>query len=133
MRWWASPASGSRCWWRRWWWAASARLFERLCLRRVHAFGHVPELLITFGLTYVILELVNLIWGRSTVAFDPPAFLQGPAFTLIQSPGEGLRAVLGAAPDALCRSAGVACSRFPLTRSFMMAVALAMLVGCGCC
>jgi branched-chain amino acid transport system permease protein len=26
-------------------------LFERLCLRRVHALGHVPELLVTFGLS----------------------------------------------------------------------------------
>src|SRR6476620_4360607 len=25
-------------------------LYERTCLRRVHQFGHVPELLITFGL-----------------------------------------------------------------------------------
>ena len=35
--------------------------FERYCLRRVHRFGHVPELLITFGLSYVLLELVQLI------------------------------------------------------------------------
>src|SRR6195952_3732957 len=26
--------------------------FERFCLRRVHKFGHVPELLVTFGLSY---------------------------------------------------------------------------------
>ena len=51
--------------------------FERLCLRRVHAYGHVPELLITFGLSYVFLELVQLIWGRATVPFDPPALQQG--------------------------------------------------------
>src|SRR3990167_8506201 len=36
--------------------------FERFALRRVHKFGHVPELLITFGLSFVILELVQLIW-----------------------------------------------------------------------
>src|ERR1051326_5098829 len=29
-------------------------LFERFALRRVHKFGHVPELLITFGLSFVI-------------------------------------------------------------------------------
>ena len=33
--------------------------FERFALRRVHKFGHVPELLITFGLSYIILELVQ--------------------------------------------------------------------------
>ena len=33
---------------------ALGAVFERYCLRRVHKFGHVPELLITFGLTYVV-------------------------------------------------------------------------------
>src|SRR3954463_2522942 len=35
-------------------------LFERYCLRLVHKFGHVPELLITFGLSFIILEVVQL-------------------------------------------------------------------------
>ena len=52
-------------------------LFERLCLRRVHKFGHVPELLITFGLSFVIIELVLLIWGRTGVDFPPPEILRG--------------------------------------------------------
>jgi len=101
--------------------------FERTSLRRVHRFGHVPELLITFGLSYVVLELVQLIWGRTPVQFDPPSLLQGPAFTLVQSGDHGMSAVLGAAPEAMCQ--GLAkCSRFPLTRAFMMGVALLMLV-----
>jgi branched-chain amino acid transport system permease protein len=107
-------------------------LFERLALRRVHKFGHVAELLITFGLSYVILELVQLVWGRSSVPFSPPTSLQGSAFTLVQSSTEGLRIVLGAAPEEMCRSAVaqvvVTCSKFPMTRSFMMLVALLMLV-----
>jgi branched-chain amino acid transport system permease protein len=106
-------------------------LFERLALRRVHKFGHVAELLITFGLSYVVLELVQLVWGRSAVPFTPPPSLQGPAFTLVQSSVDGLRVVLGAAPDAMCTAAGaviVKCSRFPLTRTFMMVVALLMLL-----
>jgi len=102
--------------------------FERLCLRRVHAYGHVPELLITFGLSFVLLELVQLIWGRATVPFDPPLLLQGPAFTLVQRPDAGLALLAGAAPAELCNAAGVACSRFPLTRAFMMGVALLMLL-----
>ncbi|WP_405029638.1 branched-chain amino acid ABC transporter permease, partial [Methylibium sp.] len=68
-------------------------LFERTALRKVHKFGHVPELLVTFGISYVILELVQLIWGRAAVAFAPPEALQGPAFTLVGSAGEGLRMV----------------------------------------
>src|SRR4051794_21434922 len=35
-------------------------VFERYCLRRVHKFGHVAELLITFGLSFVVAELVIL-------------------------------------------------------------------------
>ncbi|HTP74971.1 MAG TPA: branched-chain amino acid ABC transporter permease [Burkholderiaceae bacterium] len=100
--------------------------FETTALRRVHKFGHVPELLITFGLSYVVLELVQIIWGRTPVPFDAPALLQGPAFTVVQGP-DGLSLAAGAASDALCQSAR--CSRFPMTRAFMMFVALAMLVG----
>ena len=51
-------------------------LFERSALRRVHKFGHVPELLITFGLSYVVLEVVQLVWGRTSVPFSPPPELQ---------------------------------------------------------
>ena len=107
-------------------------LFERVCLRRVHKFGHVPELLITFGLAYVILEVVQLIWGRTAVEFKPPEALRGPAFTLINSSADGLSMVFGAAPEAMCKAADVAvrlvCSPFPATRGFMMLVALLMLV-----
>jgi len=99
--------------------------FETTALRRVHKFGHVPELLITFGLSYVVLELVQIIWGRTPVPFDPPSLLQGPAFTIVQGP-DGLSVALGAAPDAVCQAAK--CSRFPMTRAFMMVVALAMLL-----
>jgi branched-chain amino acid transport system permease protein len=107
-------------------------LFEKLCLRRVHKFGHVPELLITFGLSYVILELVQLVWGRIAVEFRPPELLQGPAFTLINHSVNGLSLIWGAAPAEACKAADAAvrvvCSPFPATRGFMMLVALVMLV-----
>ena len=106
-------------------------LFERLALRRVHKFGHVAELLITFGLSYVILELVQLIWGRIALEFRPHEILQGPAFTLINHTINGLRFLWGAAPAEMCSSADAAvrvvCSPFPATRAFMMMVALIML------
>jgi branched-chain amino acid transport system permease protein len=108
---------------------ALGALFERLCLRKVHKFGHVPELLITFGLSYVILELVQLIWGRTAVEFPPPPVLQGAAFTLVQSPTQGLSFVWGSAPPALC--AAGSCSPFPATRAFMMLTALLMLGAVG--
>ncbi|HEY9108286.1 MAG TPA: branched-chain amino acid ABC transporter permease, partial [Roseateles sp.] len=100
--------------------------FERFALRRVHKFGHVPELLITFGLSYVILELVQLIWGRTAVPFPPPPELQGSAFTIISAPGQGMSFALGKAAPELCAAA--MCSTFPLTRAFMMFVALLMLL-----
>ena len=49
----------------------------------MHKFGHVPELLVTFGLSYLLLELVQLVWGRSAVQLRAcPAQLQGPLFTV---------------------------------------------------
>src|SRR3974390_1011997 len=107
-------------------------VFERYCLRRVHKFGHVAELLITFGLSFVVVELVLLIWGRTAVEFPPPPSLRGPVFTLVHSSADGLRLVWGAAPAAMCQAADatvrVVCSPFPATRGFMMMVALLMLV-----
>ena len=112
--------------------AAVGALFERYFLRKVYKFGHVPELLITFGLTYVILELVQLVWGRIALEFRPPESLRGPAFTLINHSLKGLNLIWGAAPAELCRSADAAvrvvCSPFPATRAFMMLVAMVMLV-----
>lgn len=77
--------------------------FEKYCLRRVHKFGHVPELLITFGLSYILLEVVQLVWGRSSVDYRVPAELSGPLFTLYGT-------------------------QFPIYRGFMMLVALLMLL-----
>lgn len=77
--------------------------FERYCLRRVHKFGHVPELLVTFGLSYLILELVQLVWGRGSLPYALPAQLQGPLFTLYGT-------------------------QFPKSRAFVMLVALLMLL-----
>jgi len=102
--------------------------FEKWFLRRVHAHGHVPELLITFGLAYVVLEVVQLLWGRSAVPFAPPAWLQGPAFTLIGGgPFTDLHWVWGAASEAACQGTAL-CSPFPATRAFMMGVALVMVI-----
>ena len=43
---------------------ALGALFERLALRRVHRFGHVPELLITFGI--VALEIALYVAAVKT-------------------------------------------------------------------
>jgi len=101
--------------------------FERVALRRVHKFGHVPELLITFGLSYVVLELVQLVWGRTAVPFNPPALLEGSALTIVSRANEGMSLVLGKASPEIC-AAALNCSTFPATKAFMMLVALLMLL-----
>jgi branched-chain amino acid transport system permease protein len=78
-------------------------LFEKYALRRVHKFGHVPELLITFGLSFIILEMVQLVWGTSSMDYRVPPELSGPLFTLYGT-------------------------QFPLYRGFMMLVAVVMLI-----
>lgn len=55
---------------------------EKYGLRRVHQFGHVPELLFTFGLAYVIEELVALFWGTVPVPYDMPEILDFTAFSM---------------------------------------------------
>src|SRR2546422_11433438 len=55
---------------------------ERYGLRRVHAQGHVAEILFTFGLSYVIAELVIMAWGRNPIENRVPAALDFTAFHL---------------------------------------------------
>lgn len=77
--------------------------FAGYCLRRVQNFGHIAELLITFGLSYILSELVQLIWGRTAVDYRVPPFLEGALFTLYQT-------------------------QFPKYKAFMMLVSIIMLL-----
>jgi len=77
-------------------------MVEKYGLRRVHRWGHVAELLFTFGLAYLIEESVKVIWGLAAVPFRVPPMLEGPLFTLYST-------------------------SFPKLRGFMMLVALLML------
>jgi branched-chain amino acid transport system permease protein len=78
-------------------------MVERFGLRRVHKFGHVPELLFTFGLTFVIVELIQLAWGRTPVPSQIPSVLEGTLFTIYST-------------------------NFPAYRGFMMLIAILMLL-----
>ncbi len=51
--------------------------FEDSVLKRVHPQGHVAELLVTFGLAYVVFEVVQLVWGKGPVPMVLPGSLQG--------------------------------------------------------
>lgn len=77
-------------------------LVERFALRRLHAQGQLAELLFTFGLSYLIVEIVQLIWGRATVPYAIPEQLQTALFKVYTS-------------------------SFPAYRGFMAAVSLGML------
>jgi branched-chain amino acid transport system permease protein len=55
---------------------------ERYGLRHVHRHGHVPELLFTFGLAYLIEEFVVMGWGRNPIENRVPPSLDFPLFTL---------------------------------------------------
>lgn len=82
---------------------AIGALVERYGLRPVHKYGHIPELLFTFGLSYVLVEIVQLVWGRAAVPYAIPAALDRSLFTLYTT-------------------------TFPMYRGFMMLVALLMLL-----
>src|SRR6185295_11948199 len=78
-------------------------LVERFALRRAHRYGHVAELLFTFGLAYLIEEATHLIWGRTAVEYRVPPELDGPLFSIMGT-------------------------QYPMYRGFMMLIAVAMLV-----
>ena len=55
---------------------------ERYGLRRVHQYGHVPELIFTFGLALLIEELVQFIWGKNQMPYNVPDVLNFTAFSI---------------------------------------------------
>lgn len=77
---------------------------ERYGLRKVHANGHVAELLFTFGLAYLIEEVVKIFYGKTSVDYKVPEALDFAAFSLYGAD-------------------------FPAYRMFMLVVAISMLIG----
>ncbi|MFC3060816.1 branched-chain amino acid ABC transporter permease [Paenirhodobacter populi] len=55
---------------------------ERFVLRRVHAYGHAHELLVTFGLSVVIAEVIKMFYGNFPVDYSVPSDLNFSAFAL---------------------------------------------------
>lgn len=55
---------------------------ERYGLRRVHQYGHVPELIFTFGLALLIEELVQFFWGKNQMAYVEPEVLHFALFSI---------------------------------------------------
>jgi len=55
---------------------------ERCFLRRVHRHGHAHELLLTFGLSFIIAESIKLFYGNYPVDYRVPAPLDFSAFSI---------------------------------------------------
>ena len=79
-------------------------LVERYGLRTVHKHGHVAELLFTFGLAFIIEELVQMFWGKVPVDYRVPDALNFAAFTLFAT-------------------------NYPAFRMFMLLMSVAVFVG----
>jgi branched-chain amino acid transport system permease protein len=83
---------------------AVGALVQHHGLRRVRRHGHVAELLFTFGLFFVVDDLVQLVWGKANVEYKVPALFDGTLFR-------------------------IGASAFPIYRGFMMVVSVAILAG----
>ena len=52
-------------------------LMELLFLRPLYRRGHLDQVLLTFGFTFVFLDLVQTLWGRTVLRLPVPDALQG--------------------------------------------------------
>jgi len=52
-------------------------VIERVFLRKVHPYGHVPQLLLTFGVAYILEDVVKILWGTEPLRVKIPALLSG--------------------------------------------------------
>lgn len=74
---------------------------ERYFLRRVHHHGHAHELLLTFGLSFIIAELVKLFFGDFPVDYRIPASLDFSAFKVGGAEYPAYRILIGAIATAM--------------------------------
>ena len=81
----------------------SGLIVERFLIRPLYGRGIDYPLLLTFGLSYVMVELVRIAFGKSGYPFDTPELLQG--------------------------AVNIGVGYFPLYRLFVIGVAAAVLLG----
>jgi branched-chain amino acid transport system permease protein len=60
-------------------------LVERYLLRAVHKHGHAHELLLTFGLAFIIEEVIKLFYGDFPVSYQMPNYMRFAAFTFFET------------------------------------------------
>nr|WP_168563062.1 branched-chain amino acid ABC transporter permease [Rhizobacter sp. SG703] len=74
---------------------------ERCFLRRVHHHGHAHELLLTFGLSFIIAEAIKLFFGNHPVDYRIPPALDVAAFTLGRQQYPAYRVLMAAVALAM--------------------------------
>jgi branched-chain amino acid transport system permease protein len=52
-------------------------VMERLFIRRLYARGHLDQVLLTFGFTFVFVDLVRMVWGADIHQLPVPDVLSG--------------------------------------------------------
>ncbi len=68
---------------------------EAFFLRRVHRYGHAHELLLTFGLAFIIAELVKLFYGNYPLNYRVPDALNFAAFQVFGTDYPVYRLLMG--------------------------------------
>ncbi|MFT8246784.1 ABC transporter permease [Roseomonas sp. BN140053] len=56
--------------------AVAGAAIEIACLRPLYRRGHLDQVLLTFGFTFVFSDLVQTIWGRDNHALPPPGLFE---------------------------------------------------------
>ncbi|APV50186.1 branched-chain amino acid ABC transporter permease [Betaproteobacteria bacterium GR16-43] len=74
---------------------------ERFFLRRVHQYGHAHELLLTFGLSFIIAETIKLFFGNYPVDYRIPPALDFAAFTIGRQQYPAYRVLMGGVAIAM--------------------------------
>jgi branched-chain amino acid transport system permease protein len=69
-------------------------MLERFGLRHVHKHGHMAELLFTFGLAYLAVEIVKIIWGRLPMNYKIPQMLDFNLFNVFGTAVHAYRAFM---------------------------------------
>lgn len=78
-------------------------LIERFLVRKAHKSGHTAEILVTFGLYFMLMQLVRLVWGSHSLRLPEPTILAG-TIPFMGNP-------------------------FPVYRLFILALSLTVLIG----
>jgi branched-chain amino acid transport system permease protein len=101
---------------------------ERWLLRRTHAFGHAYELLLTFGLFFMISEGVRWIWGSNPLQVPIPAGLTG-SVPFVGSQYPVYRLFILAASSVICAGMALVLLRTRIGIIIRSAVSDAAMVG----